>query len=84
MVLWLGTLNTRADKLQQEDQSSALTSTHRPKRESSFTLRLFWDLGEADNGGGNVIFAPEWIRGGGGKIRILNCGKTLIPPVLKL
>ena len=77
MVLWLGTLNTRADKLQQEDQSSALTSTHRPKRESSFILRLFWDLGEADNGGGNVIFAPEWAEGGGGKIQDLELRENL-------
>ena len=30
------------------------------------------------------MISPEWTEGGGGKIRILNCGKTLIPPVLKL
>ena len=84
MISRLGTLNTRQGKLQQVDQSSTLTSTHRPKGERSFILLLFWDSGEADNGGGNVISAPKWARGGGGKIRILNCGKTLFPPLLKL
>lgn len=78
MILWLGTLNTRKEKLQRVDQSPALTSIHRPKRERCFILHLFWDLGgEADNGGANVIFAPEWARGGGGKIQDLELRENL-------